>query len=187
MKVLIVDNNTQHLGEISELLHGHTIEVIAARELDPRLADHYDLVVLSGGRGRAVVDNRTYLQKERKLIAQTKTPVIGICLGAELIADVFGAKLHRMLFRRRWHIPIFFVQQSSIRPNEPELKVYEAHHWAITDLPEELECLATSKDGIEVFRHKKRPIFGLQFHPEVAYKYDHGARIFKKIIKLCSQ
>lgn len=71
-------------------------------------------------------------------------------------------------------------------PNEiiAELSVYESHRWGITDLPNELEELARSKDGIEIFRHKTRPVYGFQFHPEAGVAPEESRRVFERVLSL---
>lgn len=47
------------------------------------------------------------------------------------------------------------------------LKQFESHRWAVTNMHKDFEVLAESNTGIEVIKHKSKPIFATQFHPEV--------------------
>jgi gamma-glutamyl-gamma-aminobutyrate hydrolase PuuD len=64
----------------------------------------------------------------------------------------------------------------------PKIKVFEAHHWAITDLGKYLKGLAKSRTGYEIIKHKTKNIFGLQFHPEMLDNESAGDEIFRRII-----
>lgn len=182
MKILIVDNNTQHIPKILRLLRDHECSVTPALSLGQVSPEEFDLIVLSGGRGRAVVRNRKYFKLERELIKNSKTPIIGICLGAEMIADVYGAKIKRMEVRRRLYTKISFVKDSPFDTRSETNWVFQMHKWAIRNMPVGFLVHATSKDGIEMFQHKNRQIFGLQFHPEVRYGSRDGAKIFKSVV-----
>src|SRR6185369_3924313 len=109
-------------------------------------------------------------------------PIIGICLGFELIAHLLGAKLSKLPVRRINNIKIFPVQKDVILEGMASPRVYQGHVWRVTDLPPELICLAASKDGIEIVKHKKKPIYGLQFHPEKDRHNNDGPAIFHNIV-----
>ena len=63
-------------------------------------------------------------------------------------------------------------------------KVWASQRWRITELSEVLECWCASAEGVEVFKHKTKPIYGLQFHPEHHTRNDDGRRIFEKIVEI---
>jgi GMP synthase-like glutamine amidotransferase len=182
MKVLIIDNNTQHIAKIKRLLRDYDCMVVSAEDLGSVRAEEFDLIVLSGGRGRAVVRNRKYYILEREIISESNVPIIGICLGAQMIADVYGGRLERLGVRRRLYNKISFVDGSEYDLGHRINWVFQMHKWAIRKLPDMFRTHAVSGDGIELFEHASRPLYGMQFHPEVRYGSGHGAELFGKIL-----
>ncbi len=185
--VLLVDNHTYYLKPLQRLINeaivGCVLTTIKCDQIKTTDFNSYDLVVLSGGTGRAVIITRKFYRPIREMIMEAKVPVIGICLGAELIADAFGGEITKMRVKRYRNIPIYFVSKTKIDPGTNPIWVYQAHRWKIRRLPEMLEALAVSKDGIEVFRHRTKIIYGLQFHPEVIRPHGQGADIFVRVVK----
>lgn len=185
--VLLIDNHTYYLNNLKELIEkalpSSYLTTIKRDEIADTNLEDYDLIILSGGTGKAVVRSRRFYEPIRNLISEAKIPMVGVCLGAEMIADSFGAELSLMKVKRYRNIPIYFVKKTRIDPDKSPIFVYQAHRWKIRRLPEELECLAVSKDGIEIFRHQSRIVYGLQFHPEVKEPHSDGEEIFISIIE----
>lgn len=186
MKVLIVDNKSAHLEHLKDLI----VEKVGPCEfnlLDPREVLHRDieaadLIVISGGRGRSIIKNpQTFKRLIDDITAQAK-PTIGICLGAEAIATAYGGKLIEMPVRRAGNIPIN-LSKKLVSDFDEKHMVYEFHKWTIKSVASPIEVLATSKDGVEVLRHKTLPIWGMQFHPEVRRLDNQGHLIFDHILE----
>lgn len=116
---------------------------------------------------------------------QNGTPIIGICRGAQSLWTIFGGK---MVQHNPYHEQSDFPKDEchrlewSSKENEQMYgklikKVNSRHHQTMNSYqaPPELEVLAFSKEGdkgyvdksiVEIFKHRKLPIFGLQSHPE---------------------
>ncbi|HVS78958.1 MAG TPA: hypothetical protein VHD84_01555 [Candidatus Saccharimonadales bacterium] len=189
MKVLVVDNGTHYKKRLNGLLNGHQVTTISYQEISQGLHDKgFDLIVLSGAYGgHAVKYGAAELAEEQEFIRQAKVPVIGLCYAAQLIAFMYGAKLSRvpggekikgikLIWNVRQNPFDFFGYEGA--------KVWASQRWRITDMPEELDCWCASAEGVEVFKHRTKPIYGLQFHPEHHTKNDDGRKIFEKIIEL---
>lgn len=184
MKILVVDNGTKYRRQIQRLLNGNKIKVVRYNSINLGLVNQYDLMVLSGGRPFPVVGNEKLYQKEINLIKNFQKPIIGICLGFELIAYAFGAHLEFFHQKEKGIIELEIVAPDPIFKNIPNVKVFENHRWVIKRLPDCLLELAHSKDGIEVFKHKKRLIYGFQFHPEMFVEKTCGDEIFKNVFNI---
>ncbi|MBU0999302.1 gamma-glutamyl-gamma-aminobutyrate hydrolase family protein [Patescibacteria group bacterium] len=184
MKVAIVDNNTKNLTKIKKLLKGCEILVLSLKEFKTNLVKNYNLVILTGGSGiRPVLNNSKYYKNEIDFIKKTKKPVIGICLGAQIIASAAGCKLKKLSTR------VQGIENVEINKNfykKNKIKVYESHRFSIMKASKKIEVLACSLDGIEIFKHKGKNIYGIQFHPEVLVPKNDGKKLFDYIFKLIS-
>jgi anthranilate synthase component 2 len=99
-----------------------------------------------------------------------KKPILGICLGHQAIAEVFGGQL-------RLAKTVMHGKQSQMRVegNSPifngfqgDVEIMRYHSIVIDKMPKDFIVTArtTDDDEIMAIQHKQLPIFGLQFHPE---------------------
>ena len=99
-----------------------------------------------------------------------RIPILGICLGHQVIGEVFGGLVRRA--RRPMHGDSSEINHSGteIFMNQPQRFSAGRYHSLIVDLDGRdtpLQVTATSDEGeIMGLRHKSHPTFGLQFHPE---------------------
>ncbi len=129
----------------------------------------FSLVVILGA-PESVNDNLNYLREEQKLIQNTvekKIPVLGICLGSQLIAKTFGASVYRGL-----ETEIGFYDDLKISNNSKLFlgmnKPFTVFHWHgdTFDLPDGAVRLVSSENyPNQAFQYKSA--IGLQFHLEV--------------------
>ena len=183
MKILIVDNGSNYIDKIKTLLLPAQVEIVDYATINIKDAAGFDAAILSGGHEFPVVGNAKKYKNEIDLIKRSEVPIFGICLGFELIANAFGAKLKRMGNKEHGIIDITVVNSDRIFANIPNFKVYESHRWVVKDAGEELTVLAKSKDGVEAFRHKTRPVYGVQFHPEMFIEKTCGDEILHNFIE----
>ena len=169
--VLLVQNTkVEGSGYLGELLtdDGFTINLVNAKhEILPE--KDYSLVVILGASESANA-NLPYLQAEQKLIKKSvdgNIPVLGICLGSQLIAKTFGAKIYRGP-----HKEIGFYRDLIIDNNSKLFAGFEnpftAFHWHgdTFDLPKGATRLAHSEHyPNQAFQINSA--IGLQFHLEV--------------------
>jgi GMP synthase-like glutamine amidotransferase len=176
MEVIIVDNGSRYIKKLKVLLKKYRPTVVDYRKVKNHELHKFDLVVLSGGHGFSVASNKNRFRKEVLFIRKRKKPLLGICLGFELIASAFGAKLERMVAKKKGIIRLRIAPASI--PGVHDATVYESHRWIVKKLPKTLKAIARSKDGVEAFAHRTRPIYGFQFHPEMFVRKTDGKKIF---------
>lgn len=119
--------------------------------------------------------------------AETRTPLVGVCLGHQTIGQAFGGKV----------VPadeIMHGKMGTIRHSDTSLfkglpTPFEAtrYHSLVVErksLPDSLEVTADIEDGtIMGLRHRELPIHGVQFHPE-SIASEHGHALLKNFIDI---
>lgn len=182
MKTLIINNHTKHISELETLFPDST--VINKEDLSENITlDSFDLLVISGGSGVPTVQqHKDYYALEEKLVLESTIPVIGICLGSEIIIDAFGGELTDISTLHKGDMTLAVTDQSlknSLGTNN--ITVYEAHCISVKKLPDNFIAYAHSDHGIELFKHISRPIIGIQFHPEVGKHDDLWKWVFQTL------
>lgn len=185
MKLLVVNNHSIH---IKELLHKFKeVKLVDFENLENKDYNKYDAIILSGGSSLSVVNHEKEYYRELQLIKNYQKPILGICLGFELINFAFGEELKMLKQKEKGIISIKLISKDKLFESFPkEFNVYEAHRWVVSE-NKKLNSLAKSKDGIEAVKHPKKKIYGIQFHPEIFIEKENIEKIlrnFLDIIKL---
>ncbi len=120
-----------------------------------------------------------------------KVPILGVCLGHQAIGEAFGGRTIRA--RQVMHGKTTRIRHGDTGlfkglPNPLEVTRY---HSLVTDpaaLPETLEPVAWSREAdgeeeIQAMRHKVRPVWGVQFHPESLFS-EGGRGLLENFIRL---
>lgn len=184
MKALIIDNHSKYIEDIKPYLKDYEVFVKTYLEINPEDKDNFDLFILSGGYGRSQVNQDAKVNiPEMNLVRETLSPVIGICYGSQLIAESFGSRIEELPEKVIVNKEIEFVRDFLGKKKDDKIVVHEEHHFAIKELGEVLEAIAVSADGFEIIKHKQRPIFGFQFHPEREPELTLGDELFRKLLK----
>ena len=170
-EVLVVQNTrTEGSGYLGELLanDGFTIHSVNAKH-EKLPEKKYSLLVILGA-PESANDDLPYLQAEQKLIKKTvddNIPVLGICLGSQLIAKTFGGKVYRGPKKE-----IGFYHDLKIDTNSKLFSgftnPFTVFHWHgdTFDLPEGAVRLAHS-ENYQNQAFQINSAVGLQFHLEV--------------------
>ncbi len=173
MKILLVNNHTQHLNSLNSELTGHEIETQMYRPGIKFHTDDKDLVILSGGGGEGLEINdefkpgKLWYEDQMKFVLTCDKPVIGICMGFEVICRAYGAKVQRLDNLIQGFKEVKLNPDGTNYLNQKKLEQYESHEWHVPEVSSFcLDVLAQSETGVEIIRHKTRPIFATQFHPE---------------------
>ena len=103
-------------------------------------------------------------------------PILAICRGFQLIADIHGIKLEKINNHVRKFHSLKIGKSKFIK--DKTLKVNSYHNYCIKNLPKSFVKVSNTKDGsIEIAEHKSKKILCLMFHPERKMKSK------KKILK----
>lgn len=137
-------------------------------------AKDFDLLVIMGGPMSANDDEEySWLSLEKELVREClelKKPMVGICLGAQIIANVLGSKVYRAKEKEIGWFPITAasdIASSKLMPElPPELTVFHWHGETF-DLPSGAQLLASTKTCTNQAFEFGNHVLGLQFHMEV--------------------
>ena len=178
MKLLIVDNHTVHIQEIGSFLDCPFV-VINMEELGSIDLDKFDGIILSGGSKYTLIEEPEKYIFELNLIKKFHKPILGICMGFEVLCYSYDENIEYLGFKELGAIKINVVKYDAIiRDMDIDFFAYECHRWKVSKL-KNLTCLAESHEGIEIVKHSVLPHYGVQFHPEVLLKDGNNSDIIK--------
>ena len=184
MKVLIVDNGSRHILKLLKLFPKKDRVVMKRRSIPKKLDDDLDLIVLSGGHSPSIHNHKKAYRREIDLIQRSGVPILGICLGFELLIVAFGGKLERLSNKEKGLKKIVFSRQGRLSAGvRSPFFAYEAHRWAAKKVPAGLTKVAVSGNGIEIVQSRARKMLGLQFHPEMTSKRSGAYRVIRNFIR----
>ena len=187
--ILLIDNYDsfsynlyQLIGEIEpdiRVIRNDEMTVAQIEELAP------SKIILSPGPGRP--EDAGIIVEAAKTVCQ-KIPTLGVCLGHQAICAAYGAKVtYAKKLMHGKQSTITFTGDSPLFCGVPEKAPVARYHSLAADpdtIPDCFEVSAVADDGeIMAVRHRKFPIFGVQFHPESIMTPD-GKTMLKNFIAL---
>ncbi|MEM2887942.1 MAG: glutamine-hydrolyzing GMP synthase [Candidatus Bathyarchaeia archaeon] len=120
-------------------------------------------------------------------IMDINVPVLGLCYGHQLIAHLSGGKVKKGI-KQEYGITYVTVTKpiGVLKGLNDKEKVWMSHSDTVQELPDEYEVLAFSENcPVAAFRHKEKPIYGLQWHPEVLHT-EHGEKMLRNFVfRIC--
>ncbi len=157
--------------------------------------EEFDMFILSGSPADLIERETDERYKgEMEFIRNTEKPVLGICFGHQLIGMAFGFKVRRMRDERvEWNKKEFMLKIKPFELCDKEEIMVEEYHMDEVIYTPELEKVfdvlsSTENCKVQIIRHRRKKIFGLQFHPETdpdSKIKEDGEEIIKNFIKLC--
>ena len=187
-KIILIDNYDSFTFNLYHYLSSLKVSVdvirndqITSKEI---LKKRYNKIVISPGPGNPNQSGNC-LKIVKSLYK--KIPILGVCLGHQIIGQVFGSKIIQAKKLMHGKTSKIISKKTGVLKNLP--KTFEAtrYHSLIIDkktLTKDLEITAETKDGIIMgVRHKKYNVHGVQFHPE-SIKTKLGIKILKNFIRI---
>ena len=185
--ILIIDNYdsftynlAQYLGELGAKLRvfrNDEITIKKIRRLKP------DKIVISPGPGRPA---EAGISKELIKCFSSKIPILGVCLGHQCIAEVFGAKIVTAKKLMHGKTSKIYHNGKGIYQGLPKPFTATRYHSLIVDSKSLPDCLMvtarTKEKEIMGIRHKKYRVEGVQFHPE-SILTDTGKKLLKNFLE----
>lgn len=176
MKILIFDNYDSFTYNLVHMVEGITNEkadVYRNDKISLESISEYDKIILSPGPGLPCESG--LLLPLIKKFAPSKS-ILGVCLGQQAIAEVFGGKLinlknvyHGVATKIMVDEHRTKMQNDVFKDLPSELDAGRYHSWVVDneDFPDDLEITARDENGLIMgLRHKTFDVQGVQFHPE---------------------
>ncbi len=170
-KVLVIDNYDSFTYNLVHYLENFDCEVTVFRndEFDLEEIQPFEYIVLSPGPG--IPEQAGLLNSVIKEFAASKK-ILGICLGQQAIAEVFGGNLinlENVFHGVATSISIVDKEELLFKNLKSKIDVGRYHSWVVneTNLPSELVITAVDENHqIMALRHQTFNVRGVQFHPE---------------------
>lgn len=185
MKLLLIDNYDSFTYNIVELLRQLKMDDISIKrnnEVDIEQAHQFDKIIISPG--PATPRESGNILEIIKALSPSRS-ILGICLGHQAIAEVFGARLHNMpnpYHGYQTELNLLIPHKLfAFHKDKCNIKVGLYHSWVVEDneFPDSLEITSKSTEGfIMSIKHKMFDVHGIQFHPE-SYMTEFGKEIIK--------
>ncbi len=188
VKIYVIDNGGQWTHREWRVLRELGVETaIVSNDADSRDIDDADGIVLSGGAAN-IDEELDRLGNVGRFIDDHDYPILGICVGAQFIALHYGADVVKAKHPEFGKTDVKVFRSENILEGVPgKIHVWENHNDEIINLPDNFALMASSDTcTVQAFYHKDRPIFAVQFHPEVE-NTEFGRNIFKNFIKICEK
>lgn len=173
-------NLVHYLGELGADVRVHRNDELSAADA---IALNPAAILLSPG--PCDPDQAGICLELTKLAAETRTPLLGVCLGHQTIGQAFGGKVvqcHEIVHGKLGQIK---HQGGGVFHGLPSPFAATRYHSLVVDretLPDCLEITAELDDGtIMGLSHRELPIHGVQFHPE-SIASEHGHQLLRNFL-----
>lgn len=186
-RIAIINNQGGRLRDLKALLPGYEIEIFAHNESEQlaKQIQNFSLLIISGGgRHQRIASSKSEIRAQARLVKENLDviPVVGICLGAQVIARAIGARVIKLPRKREGIRFIRAVKSDAVFEEKRLISAYQSHKCGIIDLPNSYDILGVSDDGIEIFRDKNKKVYGFQCHPELHRKSTYASNVFSNVV-----
>ena len=169
--ILLIDNYDSFTYNVYQAVAnlGRPLQVVRNDQLSlAQISDsHYDAIMISPGPG---TPDDAGISKEVVTHFAGKLPILGICLGHQVIGEAFGAKVIRAPQPVHGKTAKIIHDGNGLYANLPQPFIAGRYHSLIVDrdtLPDCMEITALNNEGLIMgLKHRHFNIQGVQFHPE---------------------
>jgi len=182
--VLVVDFGAQYAQLIARRVReAHVYSEIVPRTMavSEMLARRPKGIILSGGPASVHVENAPSIDPS---VYETGVPVLGICYGAQLVAQQLGGEVRRTGSGEYGRTPMALSGAGSLLFGDlpGEQQVWMSHGDSIVAAPSGFAVTATTPGTpVAALEDRERAVFGVQFHPEVVHT-ERGQDILKAFL-----
>jgi para-aminobenzoate synthetase component II len=187
-KILVVDNHDSFVFNIVQYLDelGAVTHVVKNEEIEPKYCQNFDGVVISPGPGNpqnagASIDVVKYCDRH-------EIPILGICLGLQVIGAAYGAKISSAPELLHGRTSEILHDGTDLFKDIPNNFIATRYHSLVIEsdsVPADLQVTARCSDGtIMGISHRSKKIVGVQFHPE-AVLTQYGYELLANWLEIC--
>src|SRR6476469_8200071 len=187
-KILILDFGSQYTQLIARAVREAHVYCEIIPYLKPFTIDASLKGIILSGSPFSVNDQDAPLVEVPEFVKDV--PVLGICYGAQLTAKLFGGQVDKSNKREYGRAKLHIQHPDALLKDVTDgSQVWMSHSDSISQLPVNFEILATTESipvaAFKLKTHDTRPVYGLQFHPEV-YHSTQGKQILKNfLVNVC--
>src|SRR2546422_3764011 len=179
----LIVRNLKELGVNSKLL-SPSVPLEQLESMKP------DALVMGGGPQSVRSPDKLTgeLADAARLIRQVKLPMLCICVTHQLLSTAVGGVTEAARKPEISPVEISVIDEGRILEGlKPSFTAWESHNDEVVKAPEGFRVLAKSNNcEIEAMRHDNRPVFGVQFHPEVSHTVK-GVDLFNNFIHIVEE
>lgn len=160
------------------------MEVALREEADDSLTGApFDLCVISGS--PKMVGDGEFEPALADLIRACDRPLLGVCYGHQLLAAAFGGTVRKDTHRHKGDEEVRVLESGGLfKGFPPAFTMHESHQEIVLrDAALRATFVETAESfegGLEGIRHRERPLFGVQFHPEASG--ERGLALFRNFL-----
>ena len=187
-RILVIDNYDSFVYTIVGYLRQMGAETVVVRNdaVDFSVISSFDGVLVSPGPGTPA-DAGSSMDVIRACAA-TGVPMLGVCLGHQALAEVFGGVVSHAPELMHGKTSLVSHEGGSVLGGLPSPFTATRYHSLAVEnptVPAELEVTATTANGIIMgLRHRELPLHGVQFHPESVLT-EGGHRLLANWLEVC--
>lgn len=131
--------------------------------------DNPEIVVITGSTTGVYEDEEwidALVEKTREYI-ESGVPVLGVCFGHQIIAEAMGADVVQMDDYEIGYREVSFQETEIFEGLEQREYPFSTHQDRIEKVPENMKNIAKTDVCVQGIKHEDKPVFGVQFHPEL--------------------
>lgn len=185
MKIFVIDNGGQWTHREWRVLKYLKVDTKIVPNTTPfeELGD-IDGLILSGGSPSVAAENER-MGNNGDYLDRAEYPILGICAGMQFMCTHFGGSIGPANKPEFGKATLHVTEDGDLFNDLPkQFTVWQSHNDEVKVLPDVFQTLAyTDSCPIEAVKHREKPYYAVQFHPEVE-NTEHGYDIFKNFLKV---
>ncbi|MBS7658394.1 MAG: GMP synthase subunit A [Candidatus Bathyarchaeia archaeon] len=192
LKILVVSLGGQYNHLISRVLSELNVEnqiIPLPISLNQIIELGIDGLVFGGGPQKVYEEfKKGAFNSLSEVIMEVEVPCLCICAAHQLLALIYNGEVGPAEYPEFGPIEVEVIDEDEILKGlKPSFIAWSSHNDEVKKLPKQFKLLAKSKKClIQAIKHESKPVFGVQFHPEV-YHTTNGKKIFENFINIVKE